>query len=107
MATLTRDDNRFPLDGTSVVTALATVHVRPGLPTRLCEESNYRRAIIIGNPHASLFLRLAMTSGSGLGEDTWALSVPPQGSAIIDGAYAQAAWWAYCYETVYVPVQAG
>lgn len=104
---LVRDDNRFPLDGSNVAVALATVHVLAGVPKQVVEYSHYRRALMIGNPHATLFVRLAMTTGTGLGESVWSLSIQPQGSVTIDGSYAQAAWWAYCHETIDLPYQVG
>lgn len=107
MAVLTRDDNRFPLDGTNFFESLATAHLLAGVPKRVVALDLRRRSVLIGNPHASLFVRLAMTSGVGLAEGVWILSIPPQGSVVIDGAYAQAEVWAYCYETIDLPYQVG
>lgn len=104
---LARDDNRVPLDGSNHVAALATVHVLAGVPKEIVGHDHFRRAILIGNPHATLFVRLAMSSGTGLGESVWSLSIQPQGSVTIDGAYAQGSWWAYCYETIDLPYQVG
>lgn len=102
---LVRDDNRVPLDGSNVAVPLATVHVKAGVPKEIVGFNHFRRMLLIGNPHASLFVRLAMTSGTGLAEGVWAVSVPPQGSVAIDGSYAQASWWAYCYEAMDLPYQ--
>lgn len=104
---LVRDDNRFPLDGSNTFEPLATVHVLAGVPKRVAELNVRRRAVLIGNPHETLFVRLAMTSGASLSETVWAFSITPQGTAIIDGAYAQAEIWAYCHETIDLPYQVG
>jgi hypothetical protein len=104
---LVRDDNRVPMDGSNLVDALTTVHVLAGVPKEIVGFNHSRRTLMVGNPHATLFVRLAMSSGTGLGESVWSLSIQPQGSVTIDGAYAQGAWWAYCYEAIDLPYQVG
>lgn len=107
MAVLTRDDNRFPLDGSNVAVALATVSLTANVVGQITVFAHFRRTLLIGNPHATAYLRLAMTVGTGLTDSVWSLSVRPQGSVVIDGAYAQAEWWGFCSANLTVPYQVG
>lgn len=111
MATQIQDGNKFPLDGASNFNPLVAFSLAPlAAKQQIVGYERRRLALLLANT-CEFAIQFSVTSGDNLTSTVYGFEIQPHETYVIDGAYAQAAYWVaqnsnaitFCYQEALSP----
>lgn len=111
MATQVQDGNRFPLEGASRFSPLVAYSLTAGWAKQQIIEYEKRRLSLLLTNTCGFAIQFSLTSGDNLTSTNYGFELQPHEALLIDGAYAQAAYWVaqnanaitFCYQEALSP----
>lgn len=111
MATQVLDGNKHPLEGASIFGDLNPYSLTAGWAKQKIVEHDRRRLALLLTNTCEFAIQFSLTSGTNLTSTCYGFELQPHEALLVDGAYAQAAYWiaqnsnaiTFCYQEAISP----